>query len=144
MRHKRIHRITALILAFMMLFSSVGFSVDFHYCKGNLKSFSLIGEASACHQAKKICPRHAEMQVEEKSDDSKCCTNETIVVEDLDTDYNVSPDIKLTDFQVDFIASFVLTLNGVSLPKIVKSTFLENQVNLPSRDIYVLLERFLI
>lgn len=144
MNLKKVHRITALSLAFMMFFTSLGFSVDFHYCKGNLKSFSLIGEASACHQAKKICPRHAEMQVEEKSEDSKCCSNETIVVEDLDADYNISPDIKLIDFQVEFVSAFVLTLNGFSLPKPVKSSFLENQVALLSRDIYVLLERFLI
>ena len=71
MKTKAIHRITALTMAFLMFFTSVGFSVDIHYCKGDLKSFSLIGEASACHQTKKTCPRHKEMESEEKSEEYK-------------------------------------------------------------------------
>ena len=144
MKTKALHRNTALILAFLMFFTSIGFSVDFHYCKGDLKSFSFIGKASACHQTKKACPRHKEMKSEEKSNDSKCCSNETVVVEDLDVDYNFSSDAELTDLQVKFVTDFVYTLNGLTLPNIVKSDFPKTDDPLPPRDIYVLLERFLI
>lgn len=144
MKIKAIHRITALTMAFLMFFTSVGFSVDFHYCKGDLKSFSLIGEASACHQTKKACPRHKEMKSEDNSEDSKCCSNETVVVDDLDVDYNISPDVELTDLQVKFVTAFVYTLNGFTFPKVVKSDFPKTDDPSPPRDIYVLLERFLI
>lgn len=144
MKLKAIHRITALTLAFLMFFTSMGFSVDFHYCKGELKSFSIVGEASACHGTMISCPRHADMQIEDKSKDSNCCSNETIVVDDLNIDYNISPDIELTNLQVKIVACFVLTFKEFSHPTIVKSTFLKTHDLLPSRDIYVLLERFLI
>ncbi len=144
MKIKAIHRITALTMAFLMFFTSVGFSVDIHYCKGDLKSFSLIGEASACHQTKKTCPRHKKMESEEKSEDSKCCSNETVVVDDLDVDYNISPDVELTDLQVKFVTAFVYTLNGFTFPKVVKSDFPKTDDPSPPMDIYVLLERFLI
>ena len=144
MKANSIHRITALTMAFLMFFTSVGYSVDFHYCKGDLKSFSLVGEASTCHGMTKTCPRHAEMQVEEKSENSNCCSNETIVIDDLDVDYNFSIEAELTDLQVKFVSAFVYTFNDFSLPKVEKISFLENHNPLPPMDIYVLLERFLI
>jgi len=144
MKVKSVHRITALTMALLMCFTSVGYSVDFHYCKGDLKSFSVVGEATTCHGTMKSCPRHVEMQIEEKSEDSSCCSNETIIIDNLDADFNVSPDVELTDIQVKFVSAFVYTFNDFSLPKVVKSSFFEKHNPLPPRDIYVLLERFLI
>lgn len=144
MKKTVLHRIIALTLAFVMFFTSVGFSVDIHYCRGDLKSFSLIGEASTCHQAKKTCPSHKEMMSEETSEDSKCCSNKTVVVDDLDVDYDISPDVELTDLQVKFVTARVYTLNGFTFPEVVKSDFPKTDDPLPPRDIYVLLERFLI
>ena len=144
MKANRLYRITALIMAFLMFFTSVGFSVDFHYCKGELKSFSLIGEASACHAEKKVCPRHAKKELEDKSEDSKCCSNEKVIVDDLDVDYNLTQDVELSDLQVKFISALAYSFSGNILPKVIQNTFFKKQVPLVSRDIYVLLERFLI
>ena len=144
MKARRIHRITALIMAFLMFFASVGFSVDFHYCKGELKSFSLIGEASACHKEMKTCPRHAEMQTVEDNEDSKCCSNETVVVDDIDVDYNLTSSFELTDLQVKIVSAFVYSFSGNILPEVIQNTRFKKQPPLLTRDIYVLLERFLI
>jgi len=138
------YRITCLIMAFLMLFTSVGFSADVHFCKGEFKSFSLVGEASSCHTAKKSCPHHANM-VTEDGNEKDCCTNQKFEVEDLDVDYNVSAEVELTDLQVQFVASLVYSLFTLAPPSdCTISPFPDNKDLLPARDIYVLLERFLL
>lgn len=126
-----------------MLFTSVGFSADLHYCKGELKTFSLFGEAKSCHTAKKSCPHHANMLVTEKSE-KDCCTNKTIEVDDLDADFNVSSDLVKTDLQVKWVTIFVYSFFSKAPLKEVKFSFLDSNDQIPPVDIYVLLERFLI
>lgn len=137
------HRVTSLVLAVLMFCTSVGFSADLHFCKGELKSFNLFGEAESCHTIKKSCPHHENMVI---SDDIEkdCCSNTTIEIDDLDSDFNVAPDVELTDLQFKFVASFVYTFFSLSPPRIVKSTFYDANDPLLAMDIYVLLERFLI
>lgn len=135
------YRIIAMTMAFLMFFTSVGFSMDVHYCKGEFKSFSLIGEASSCHSVKKSCPHHKAMQVAEKGD---CCSNEQVVFDELDQDFSFSNDIELTELDFLFIQSFVLSLSGVSIPRVVKNNATEDVNQLYPRDIYVLLDRFLL
>jgi len=131
-------------MAFLMFFASVGFSADVHFCKGEFKSFSLVGEASSCHTAKKSCPHHANM-VTEDGHEKDCCTNEKFEVDDLDVDYNVSAEVELTDLQIQFVASLVYSLFTLTPPSSnTISPFPDNEVLLPSKDIYVLLERFLL
>lgn len=72
-------------MALLMLLVSTGFSIDFHFCQGQLKSFSLVGEAASCHnedkestcaQGKMAC--HATSmanQGESGTCDKGCCSN---------------------------------------------------------------------
>ena len=58
------YRIIALTMAFLMFFTSVGFTVDMHYCQGKLKTFNFFGKAKSCHEVgegMKDCPFHAQM-----------------------------------------------------------------------------------
>lgn len=143
MKTKAFHRIIALVMAFLMFFTSAGFSVNVHYCKGELKSFSLIGEAESCHAAKKSCPHHAKMQIEEDKA-SDCCSNETVVVDDLDTDFNVAQNAEFTNFEIKFVTAFVYAFNNVTTQNVSKTSCFETYDPWPPRDIYVILERFLI
>lgn len=143
MEKSALHRINSLVLAILMLFTSVGFSADLHFCKGELKSFSFFGKAESCHTIKRSCPHHAGMVVVDKSE-KDCCSNKTIEVDDLDTNFNVSPDVVLTDLQVKLASSFVYSFISLSLFRVVKAFSLATHDPLPSRDIYVLLERYLI
>jgi hypothetical protein len=59
-----IRQITAMSLSGLMLLSSIGFSIDMHFCQGMLKSYSLIGKAKTCHStptAAMNCPHHQKM-----------------------------------------------------------------------------------
>lgn len=81
---KCIRQITAVSLSAMMLLTSVGFSIDMHYCQGKLKSYSILGKAKSCHaiaRAKITCPHHQKMAVELKGcelGEMDCCSNKTL------------------------------------------------------------------
>lgn len=143
MKKSRSHRYVSFVLALLMLFTSIGFSADFHFCKGELQSFSLIGVAESCHTVMKNCPNHADMVISDNSE-KDCCSNKTIEIDDLDTDFNITSDVELTDVQLKFVASFVFTFYSLSPPRVVKSTSYDKYDPLVLMDIYVLLERYLI
>jgi hypothetical protein len=77
-------QITAMSLSALMLLSSIGFSIDMHFCQGMLKSYSLIGKAKTCHStatAEMNCPHHQTMIADDHASDldkKDCCTNKTL------------------------------------------------------------------
>lgn len=87
------------VLAWMVLVSSTSYTIDFHYCQGQLKSFSLFGKAKNCHEMadKMTSCQHHKKQVEEvpmtcSSSDNNCCNNKTVNFEsDFDLQI-VNPD----------------------------------------------------
>lgn len=139
-----LHRATALTLALLMFCTSIGFSADLHFCKDEFKSFSIFGKAESCHTMKKSCPHHEKMLISDNPEED-CCSNTTIKIDDLDTDFNIAPDVQLTDLQLKFVTSFVYTFfYTLSPPRVVKSTFYDATDPMAPVDIYVLLESFLI
>jgi hypothetical protein len=95
-----LHKILSFAMAFVVLFSTMSFTISKHYCGNTLVDTSLFREAKSCGM---------EMQSSSSNDCSvlkkNCCSNEQIVVEGQD-------DLKL-DFpnfnfeQKTFITSFV-------------------------------------
>ena len=78
------------MLAMLMFSTSMGFSIDMHYCQGELKSFSILGKAKGCHEGlTKVvdCPIHGKMVVPEDTlqgcnmDQKDCCQNKTIYIQ---------------------------------------------------------------
>ena len=96
-KHCLTYRVTALLLATLMLCVSIGMHVDMHYCQGKLKSFSLFGQAKSCHGiaakktecsgkcSKKVSTCQASKNVCKKN----CCSNELISV-NLGIEYTFS------------------------------------------------------
>ena len=139
-----LHRIYSIVLSLVMIASSISVHVDLHFCKGELQSLSFFGKAKSCHTATKVCPHHAKMVI---ADESKkdCCTNTTFEIDDLDTDFNITPAIELTEFQLTFVASFAYSFfPQPPSTSIVSTSVTETNDLLPPIDIYVQLERFLI
>ncbi len=60
-RNTAIFKTISLFLCFWMLFASIGISVDFHYCDGEIVDWNLTGNELICE--------HAQQQKEESS----CC-----------------------------------------------------------------------
>lgn len=143
MRVKVLHKAYWSFLAFIVLVSSIGLSLDVHYCNEEFKSFSLFGKAKQCHTSTITCPHHAAMKLSNESNNS-CCSNQTFEVKEIDFDYCTLEKREIRDVQ-EPLNPFLFVSILVDLPReATLSIFLENQVLLPSMDIYVQLGRFLI
>ncbi|MGB1216253.1 MAG: HYC_CC_PP family protein [Saprospiraceae bacterium] len=137
------YKLFSLIMAILMFVTSAGFSLDIHYCKNELKSISLLGEAESCHDAskQKICPHHASMQK-----DRDCCENKTLnlkadIDKELDSKTFLLP---ITQELSHFIVAFV-SIHLNLLPVVEKQVVTNhNSTRLIPRDIYILLETFLL
>lgn len=119
---QRTYRYFALIMAFLMLFSSTSFAIDMHYCGGELKSINLFRKAKTCHELSgdsekpmKDCPHHKKMMVDKKAcpEDKGCCSNKTVQLES-DQDHKVQAnDIliskQLKQFVIAYVAVFIET-----------------------------------
>ncbi|CAG5082077.1 HYC_CC_PP family protein [Parvicella tangerina] len=62
------HRITAALMAILMLITSSGLSMDVHFCRGEFINFSFFGEAEPCEMALK-----QEEKTPVKEETHSCC-----------------------------------------------------------------------
>ena len=134
-------------MAFQVLLSSMSFSIGTHLCGGELKSFSLFGEAKPCEHSGKegdmtaSCPFHKN---ESKEEDKNCCEDEQFVVDGLDIDTPVNL------FQIDLTPDWVLNLfvvnhkNPLTVHVSTTSHYLNYKPPLLKPNIPVLLQSFLI
>ncbi len=148
---KSTYRIIALMMAFLMFFTSVGFVMDMHFCQGKLKSVSFFGKAKTCHDmadnTMKNCPHHKKMTAEKKdcSEDKNCCSSKTVQLQsDQDqkvqtNDFVVNKQLKqfvIASVAVFFAADFDLQREA--------TTFAHYKPPLIQRDIPVLNQTFLL
>lgn len=144
-----ISKFCAPLIALMVLVSSMSYTIDFHYCQGQLKSFNIFGKAKNCHELSSKMPTcHKKMDQENylscsaKAND--CCNNKTVHVESefdekiLNVDY--------TNFECQFFV-------GVNTDSSFKGFFGEKEDVIPfahykppliQRDIPVLFDAFLL
>ena len=136
-----------------MLLSSTGFSIDLHYCQGQIKSVSLLGKAKSCHEkaakshckkGKKACHAAPTLQNETKSCKKDCCSNETIKFEPNDEpkDTRLS---EVTSAQIQVFAALlqVLFLTEIDLDRAI-IPHLNYVPPLLDKDICVLIQSFLL
>ncbi|WP_235297615.1 HYC_CC_PP family protein [Portibacter marinus] len=132
-------------LAILMFSTSMGFSMDVHFCQGKLKSVAFFSEAKTCHETMVQCPRHGMMKVSVPSKDKDCCSNQSVEMDQLDADFNLSSSLQLTEDTEIFIAAFIQTfftdLNSIKVPKTIPPN---HYFALLDRDIYALNEAFLL
>lgn len=117
------------MMAMLVFVSSTGFSIDLHYCQGQIKSFSLIGEAESCHQKaeKQHCKKQQKPCQAAQSTPGKlgsckknCCSNKTIKVESNDEAKKLQS-TELSQKQIKFLTTFiqVFLLEEIDLSKII-------------------------
>jgi len=151
---QRTYRLIALMMAFLMFFTSVGFTMDMHYCGGTLKSVSFFGKAKTCHDkvsesrsAMENCPHHKKMMAEKEdcSEDKNCCSNKTLHFQSnqdqtIQThDFVVSKQLK--QFVVAYVAIFIIRDFGLERES---NDFAYYSPPLIPRDIPVLNQTFLL
>ena len=138
----------------MMLTTSVGFSIDMHYCQGQFKNLSFIGEAQTCHDmaekmesnhcAKKQKPCHQKESpsCSEKEEHDGCCDSNTILVQ-LDEDYVQSNVLVLEQDQYHFLVAFCSTYLVLEDISSILIHYQNYKPPLLDKDIHVLTQTFL-
>lgn len=113
-------------MTFLMLFSSIGFSLDVHYCSGGIKDVSFFGKANECEMMKEVvveegshacCSSKNTVIVSHCSKNSsdnllskgKCCSNQSFILQSLE-DGQTSDSFNFTSIDFTFIALFVFNI----------------------------------
>ncbi|PQJ30929.1 hypothetical protein BST92_02830 [Nonlabens arenilitoris] len=135
-----IHKSIAMVMAVVVLLTTMSFTVDMHYCGDTLVDFSFIQDVKTCGMEKaepaKSCSKS---MISKKS----CCSDEQLIIEgqdDLKQDFS-----QLTFEQQIFVASFAYSY--ISLFEGTKSkeiSFLDHSPPFIRRDLQLLHQTFLI
>lgn len=98
-----LRKIVSISMALIVLFSTMSFSVDMHYCGEHLVDFSLSEKVDTCLMKAEMSKTSSSCEVLEI--DMDCCSDVEVVVKGQE-DLNISVDSLTFDQQL-FVASFV-------------------------------------
>lgn len=123
----------ALTMAFLVLFSTMSFTVDKHFCGSILVDLALFSEAEGCGM-------ETDMDVEKAmTDEDSCCKEEKVMVEGQDelklsfSDLDFQQQVFLSSFTVSFVNLFeglpeqVIPFKDYSPPLLVTDILLLDQ-----------------
>ncbi|WP_225035684.1 HYC_CC_PP family protein [Winogradskyella sp. SM1960] len=133
-----LHKIMSLLMAFVVLFSTMSFTMNMHYCGDTLVETAIFNKAKGCG-----------MEMEKPSTEGcsitkkNCCNDEQLVIDGQD-ELKLNFD-KLTFEQQQFVASFIYTYINLfeGLDKNV-SSYEEYKPPLVIRQLYKIDETYLI
>lgn len=125
----------------LTFFASVNVYVDMHLCKGEVKSYSLFGEAKKCfgfYEALEIAQEN-ELFGEDAISKSSCCGNQQIIIESqtLKEDHNKT---KVMPF-VAPMAMQATPIRSAIYSKKVDRSFIKNKV-FPEEDLWLYFENY--
>ncbi len=121
------YRIISLSMAFLLLLSSSGISMDVHFCQGKMKRANIFGKAKTCQEVndclikcgKKVNSCSTEDTCSTDEEHKNCCNNESFEF-DLDFDAAELIATKLISVNQQFLTAFTYTyVLGVDIVKIV-------------------------
>ena len=130
-----LQRSSSVVLAIMVLFSTLSFTVEKHYCAGKLVDLSVFSKAETCGM---------EMPSQTSATTKSCCKDEVDVLKGQDH-LKTGTDNKVSIVQTLFIKAYVycVDISFESLPKKVVPHLDYSPPNIV-KDIHVLDETFLI
>lgn len=77
-------RVSVILLTILILISSTGASVDFHYCKGDLISFAFFKNAKSCIDLSENKSCHFSNKLEHQIKKQSCCKNKCFSVKQFE------------------------------------------------------------
>jgi len=136
-----LRQIVSVTMALLVLFSTMSFTVDMHYCGDHLVDFSFSEKVDTCMMKAEMSRSSNECAVMEMEMD--CCTDLEIVLEGQD-DLKISFD-QLTLEQQNFVSAYLYSyVNLFKGDDIGIISFKEYSPPLLIRDIQILDQTFLI
>jgi hypothetical protein len=100
---EKLHKSGSVFMALLLLFSTLSFSMDMHFCGDHLVDFSLFDKADSCGMMSAASPASADCAMIDI--DMDCCSDVQILIEGQE-DFKVSFD-QLTFGQQVFLTSLV-------------------------------------
>jgi len=133
------HKTISLLMTFVVLFSTMSFTIDMHYCGDTLVDTAIFKKAKTCGMEMQSSTTDSDCSITKKD----CCTDKEINIDGQD-ELKISFD-KLTLDQQVFVASFVYTYTNLfeGLEKNVTS-YRDYAPPLVVKTIYKLDETYLI
>ena len=137
---KIFQRISTLVLAIIILFSSTGLVLNKHYCGGDLKSISLLKEHAKCDMCKAMESLPACHKAMKKN---HCCENEQLVVET--EDYKADGKVSIITPSLLYTFELVKTPGELSLTNLFQQEYkIYRPPTVPPEDIPIKVQSFLI
>ncbi|RXG15719.1 hypothetical protein DSM03_10248 [Leeuwenhoekiella aestuarii] len=132
-------QLVAVLMVFVVLMTTMSFTVNMHYCGGMLVDYSLVKESTSCGMEALQRSNSCETQLLKKS----CCQNKQLTANGHD---DLKPTFHNLNFEQHvFITSFFFSYNALFEPETVENTSFEDYAPpLIIRDIQTLDQVFLI
>jgi hypothetical protein len=134
-----LYKISSILMALLVLFSSFSFTVHKHICGGEVANVSYMVEADSCGMEMNTCENNnsSEQNIEKES----CCKNISEVIEGNSNEQQalLSLEIQQAQFIAAFISSYISLFNEAKLatfydsyppPLIVKNIYKLDEVYL--------------
>lgn len=135
-----LHKILAFILALVILFSTLSFTVEKHICLGEVIDVSYFSKADNCGMVSEDCDLDIPSQT--KIQREKCCNDTHELVQGNQHEQPALKKIEIN--QVAFIFALVYSYNGLFEQKTDKNYFSLYLPPLVHRDLPILYQTFLI
>jgi len=133
-------KILALFLAILILFSSSFIAIDSHFCCGNLVDSSIFGKADVCKMDMISCGLEAKSTTRLKDN---CCNSSIVYKHRALFKKNIPINVDLEQF--NFVTVLYVTTTNLFLePEFNINYYKDYKSPLITRDILVLVQRFLI
>lgn len=142
---KALQRILLLTLTLLVLVTSTGLSVGLHFCAGDIRDLSFLGEAAECPMEAQKETLPACHKPAADSSEENCCDDHQLVIErhDVATDTETLQLTKLPDFK--FIAIVQAVFLQLYFPEVTLKPAYALYTSPPVvRDIPVLVQSFLL
>ena len=139
MIHPVFHKIASFLMAFVVLFSTMSFTIDMHYCGSTLVDSSIFGKAHSCGMEMLKTDKSSDCSITKKD----CCSDKQMIIEGQD-ELKISFDTLTLDQQVFFTAFFYTHIDLFEGLENNVSSFEEYKPPLVIRRIYKLDETYLI
>jgi len=96
------------LLAFWLLFTTTGFSINEHYCNGILKNIAILIDPGCCDEDVTCHKTTIDVKIEDVQADKKCCSASTDDNQCCSTEYNlVQLDVELLNTNVQSEKTFL-------------------------------------
>lgn len=132
-------KITSLLLAFVIMVATVSWTVEKHYCLGQLVDLAFFQEAESCGIIEKTGQDGSSFKVEEPS----CCSNEVISIKGMEDLSHSQRDIKVI-LPLYFFTPLNYHNNFLQPYRVFPTHVNYNPLPLIVRDIQLLKQVFLI